>query len=135
MGIARDIQSNMAGAGSSLQQKRVEKVVRSTVSEVKRRKKSYKHDLVKQYSEDWSKTREIVGPEFSDIYVVTFVVANGPDVCGDENTSCLIIMDLSVIANPPLVICTRENTMGHMRLLSNLTFCDYRLSPACISIL
>ena len=36
----------MADAGSSLQQKRVEKVVRPTVYEVKRRKKSYEHELV-----------------------------------------------------------------------------------------
>ena len=52
-----------------------------------------------------------------------------------ESTSCPIIIDLSVIANPPLVICTRENTMDHMCLLSTLTFCDYRLSTAYISIL
>ena len=75
MGIAREIQSNMAEpvAGFS---KKVEKVVRSTVSEVKRRKKSYKHDLVSSIgSEDRSNYREIAGPEFSDVYVATFAVA------------------------------------------------------------
>ena len=46
MCIARAIQSNMAEAGSLLQQKKIEKVVLSTVPDVKVRKKSYQHELV-----------------------------------------------------------------------------------------
>ena len=64
--------------------------MRSAVSEVKRRKKLYKARTVQQYGENRRKNRWIGGPEFSDIYVVTFVVvAIGPDVFGDEEARVL----------------------------------------------
>ena len=46
-----------------------------------------------------------------------------------------MIMDLSVIANPLLVIYTREKYHGAHVFWAILTFCDYRLYPPCISIL